>query len=307
MPTYSRKNFILIDANSWFYRAFYALPRLTLLDGRPCGAVYGVALMLLKIIEEFGPDYLAIALDSKEPTFRHQLFPDYKAQRPPMPQDLVSQIDLLFELIKAFQIASFRVPGFEADDIIATIVNKLSQKEKKGLSFEIIIASGDRDLLQLVRPGVVLFTTKKGFSSAVVFDENLVEDKYGVRPDQLIDYKVLVGDASDNIPGIKGIGPKTARELLLRYDSINNMVLHLDELSDRQKNLLSKAVNNLTKYRELIVLKTNVPIELRLSACRFHGLPILKLKKLFHRWGFNSLISRLEKLGSLQQNLFSTQ
>lgn len=211
------KTLFLIDANSLIHRAFHALPPFTAPDGRPTGALYGLASILLKILREEKPDYAAALFDRPEPTFREKEYPAYKAQRPKAPDELVSQIIGARELILRFGVKTFESPGFEADDLIAT----LAEKFRKEPDVRIVILTGDLDALQLVEgEKVTVRTPRKGVSDTFTYDEGAVMERYGLAPSQLIDYKALVGDASDNIKGVPGVGPKTASQILKTHQTL---------------------------------------------------------------------------------------
>lgn len=191
---------ILIDSNALIHRAFHALPPFTARDGRPTGAVYGVALTLLSVIDKFQPEYVAATFDLKGPTFRHEKFAEYKATRVKAPDELYAQIPLVKEMFKAWGIPVFEITGFEADDLIGTLCRKPEVD-----NIQSIIVTGDKDTLQLVDDNTAVFTLRKGIKDTVVYDAKAVEENFGYRPDQVVDFKALRGDASDNIPGVKGI------------------------------------------------------------------------------------------------------
>ena len=218
------KTLLLIDANSLIHRSFHALPPFTAPNGEPTGALYGLSSIFLKIIKEKKPDYWAAAFDRPEPTFRKEIFKDYKIQRPKAPDELISQIIKARELLGKFGIRFFEQPGFEADDLIAALVKRF----EPGKDLKIVILTGDLDTLQLVVDDkVAVETPKKGISETVVYDEKAVRERYSLNPEQLPDYKGLAGDSSDNIPGVLGIGPKTASRLLGEYHSLENLYQNL--------------------------------------------------------------------------------
>ncbi|HTW97086.1 MAG TPA: 5'-3' exonuclease H3TH domain-containing protein, partial [Candidatus Methylomirabilis sp.] len=199
-----QEKLIIIDGNALIHRSFHALPpTLRTKDGELVNAVYGFSAVLLKAWRELKPDYIALTLDMKGPTFRHKQYKEYKATRVKAPQDLYDQIPRVKEVATAFNIPIFELSGFEADDLIGTIDKKV------GAEVEKIIVTGDMDTLQLVDPSTKVFTMGHGLSESVVYDEARVKERYGLEPDQMIDYKALRGDPSDNIPGVKGIGEKT--------------------------------------------------------------------------------------------------
>ncbi len=215
------KKLLLIDANSIIHRSFHALPPLTAPDGSPAGALYGIGSILLKLWREDRPDYAAALFDRPEPTFRDRKYAEYKAQRPPAPDELIAQIVAAHDLFHAFGIRTFECPGYEADDLIATLATKFAPQD----GLRIVILTGDRDTLQLVDGDkLVVQTFNKGVSDTTIYDEATVKERYGgLAPRQLVDYKALVGDPSDNIKGVPGIGPKTATELIGRFGTVKNL------------------------------------------------------------------------------------
>lgn len=250
------KHLLLIDANSIIHRSFHALPPLTSPGGKPAGAIYGIASILLRLWREEKPDYVAALFDRPEPTFRDKIYAAYKAQRPPAANELIEQIIEAHNLFEAFGIRTFEKPGFEADDLIAT----LAERFKKEKDLQVVILTGDRDTLQLVEgEKVVIKTFNKGVSDTTIYDEKAVIAKYELTPAQIVDYKALVGDPSDNIKGVPGVGPKTATELLKKFGTVKNLYKHLD--SD------PKLMQRLGPYKkeaelseELVTLDRNAPV-----------------------------------------------
>jgi len=210
-----RPALFLIDGSSYMYRAFFAIPHLSNSSGVPTNAIYGFTTMLQKILNEYKPDYLALIFDTPAPTFRHEVYEDYKANRPEMPDTLTAQIPYIKEVVKGYNIALLEKEGFEADDIIGTIARKEETKD-----LEIVIASGDKDLLQLVNEHITVIDTMKDKR----FDEKGVIDHLGIEPRKVTDYLGLVGDSSDNVPGVPGIGKKTALKLLENFDTIHEVL-----------------------------------------------------------------------------------
>ena len=288
------KTLLLIDANSLVHRSFHALPPLTSPHGGgPTGALYGISSILLKLWREERPDYAAALFDRPEPTFRKEKYLEYKAQRPAAPSELISQIIEAHNIFPAFGIKTFEKPGFEADDLIAT----LAEKFKRENDLQIVILTGDRDTLQLVvGDKVVVRTFKTGVSETVTYDEKAVVGKYGLEPRQLVDYKALIGDPSDNIKGVPGIGPKTAEEILRRFDTLENAYKNL--ASDQK---LEKRLGPFQKEAELskdlVTLERSVPVdigsleELKIGENSEIG---EKTKAYFRKLGFETLIKRLD-------------
>ena len=210
---------LLFDGNALVHRAFHAIPPLTVSKtGEMVNAVQGFASTLLKVLNEIKPTHWAIAFDRPAPTFRHKKFEDYKAQRPKAPEELVSQIKRVHELVDAFNIPAFEIDGYEADDVLGTLSCQAGQQ-----NVDTLIVTGDNDMLQVVSPSTKVMSPRRSFSDTVIYDEAGVEQKYGISPTQLSDFKSLTGDPSDNIPGIPGIGEKTAVKLLRQFDNLEGI------------------------------------------------------------------------------------
>ncbi len=281
---------ILIDANSLIHRAFHAIPHLTSSAGEPTGALFGLSAILLKVCHDQQPDFIAAAFDRPEPTFRKEEFAEYKAQRPPAPDTLVVQLKAARDIFHAFGISTFEIPGFEADDLIGTLVERFKQEP----GIKIIILSGDLDTLQLVEDDrVVAEILKKGVSNTITYDEQAVEERYGLKPNQLPDYKGVVGDTSDNIPGVKGMGPKTAVKLIQRFGSLQNIFAQLPPTDPIAPKILPFEQEALFSKR-LATIRRDAPVKPSLEELRFSGLDRNKLIAAWHRLGFSSLIKRLD-------------
>ncbi len=286
------KKLLLIDAHSIIHRAFHALPAsFTTPAGEPSGALYGLASVLLKLFREERPDYAAALFDRPEPTFRDEKYAAYKAQRPPTAEELASQLRAAHELFRAFGIATFEKPGFEADDLIATFAEYF----KKEPDLQIVILTGDRDTLQLVEDDhIVIQTFNKGVSDTTIYNKNAVIAKYGLEPRQIIDYKALAGDSSDNIKGVPGVGPKTATEFLQKYGSIENIYAHLAD-DPRLEKKFGPFKKDADLSMELVTLEKHVPIEMP----SFEALNIPAtdppLEEYFSKMGFASLMKRVGK------------
>jgi DNA polymerase-1 len=283
--TQEPRTLYLIDISSYFYRAFHAIRGLSTSKGLPTNAAYGVTNMLLKVIKERRPHYLALVFDSKGPTQRHRDFPDYKAQRPGMPEELVMQLPYINKIIEGFRLPALRQEGFEADDLICTLVQQARQR-----GFRVEIISGDKDLLPLVQEGVDMWDPMK----EVRYDPAAIREKYGLTPEELIEVRALAGDVSDNIPGVPGIGEKTAIKLIAEYHSLENLLARVNEI--KQKALREK----LTEYaeqarlsRRLTVLECAVPLQVDLEALQ-PGPPDREgLRRLFVELEFNKLVKEL--------------
>ena len=247
---------ILVDGSSYLFRAFHALPPLTNSKGQPTGAVYGVINMLRKLREEYRPEYMAVVFDAKGKTFRHDIYKEYKAHRPPMPDDLKVQIEPLHQLVKAMGFPLISVEGVEADDVIGTLATRATQQKK-----EMLISTGDKDLAQLVTPHVTLINTMNN----EVLDEAGVEGKFEVPPARIIDYLTLVGDTSDNIPGVPKVGPKTAVKWLKQYDSLDNLLEHAEEVPGKIGDNLRNSIDDLPMSRDLVTIRCELELGLELD------------------------------------------
>jgi len=297
-----KKRLIIIDSNSVIHRAFHALPPLTTKKGEIVNAIYGFLLVFLKAIQEFEPDFIAACFDFPAPTFRHKKFKEYKAKRPPAPKELYEQIPKVKETLEAFDVKILEKKGFEADDIIGTISKKFPKKQIYP-GIETIILSGDLDTLQLVDKHTKVYLLKKGVKNTVLYDEDLVKEKYlGLSFDQLIDLRALRGDASDNIPGIRGIGEKTAISLLKEFDTLENIYKHLKEktkkskeIKPRVKELLMEQKEQAFLSQELATIHKNVPIEVIPKKYKWQGYEEDKVVAALERFGFHTLIKRIQK------------
>ncbi|MHB9075670.1 MAG: DNA polymerase I [Desulfobaccales bacterium] len=248
----------LIDISSYFYRAFHALPALSNSRGVPTNAAYGVTTMLLKVLRERQPQHLALVFDAKGPTFRHNLYKDYKAHRPPMPEALVSQLPYIRQIIDALNLPSLVYEGYEADDLISTLVRRAREQ-----GYEVEIISGDKDLLPLVAEGVDMWDPMK----EVRYDPAAIREKYGLDPQELVEVRALAGDASDNIPGVPGIGEKTALKLIARFHNLENLLAHISDLKEKAvKARLQEHADLARLSRQLTELDDQVPLEVDLEA-----------------------------------------
>lgn len=286
---------LLIDANSLIHRAFHALPPFTAPDGSPVGALYGLASILIKIFNERPPKYIAAAFDRPEPTFRHKEYKEYKGTRAKTADELISQLNRAKDLLDAFGIPHFNKAGWEADDIVVTI----AKKYKKEDDLQIVIFSGDLDLLQAVyNDKVVVETPKKGISNTVIYNKEAVLERFGVSPSQLADYKGLVGDRSDNIPGVPGVGPKTATQLLVEHKNLENLYKDIKEIGLSNEKLRKKLLEfeeQAMLSKKLATLDEDTPIETELELLKSSFLENkTKAKEYLKDLGFDSLVSRIE-------------
>jgi DNA polymerase-1 len=283
---------VLFDGNALLHRAFHALPPLTLRkSGEMVGAVYGFAQMLLKVINELKPSHYAIAFDMKGPTFRHKLFDLYKIHRPETPQELVGQLGRVRQLVEAFNIPIFEMEGYEADDLLGTLSHQASAKD-----VETIIVTGDADAMQLVSPKVKVLYPKprKSFSDTMLFDTAAVKEKYGVAPAQIADLKGLVGDPSDNIPGVSGIGAKTAVKLIEKFGSVEGIYERIGEVEPEKLQALLKDNEAIARQsKELATIVTQMPVKLKLDDCRVSHYDRNKVTELLRELEFASLLKKL--------------
>ena len=291
--TEEKRLLLLFDGNALVHRGYHALPPLTLTKtGEPVNAVYGFASMVLKVLIDFNPTHWAIAFDMKAPTFRHTLFEDYKAQRPKAPQELVNQFQRVRELVNAFHIPIFELEGYEADDLLGSLSR---QATNQGL--DTIIVTGDADAMQLVSPQVQVLTPQRSFGDTALCDQAAVEQKYGVTPSQIPDLKGLEGDTSDNIPGVPGIGRKTAVKLLQQFGSVDGIYEHLDNVTpEKLRHILAEHQATARQSRELATIISEAPIKLDPEACQVSAFDREKVVALFRELEFVSLLPRLNKL-----------
>jgi DNA polymerase-1 len=285
------KKILLIDANSLIHRSFHALPPLTTPKGEPINAVYGLSSILLKLLREHNPDYVAAAFDRPEPTFRDEIFKDYKAHRPPTADELISQLIKAHDTFEKFGIKVVEQPGLEADDIVGT----LAEKFKNEPDIKVVIFSGDKDNLQLIDGDkVVVELLKTGVSKTVTYNEALFLQEYGFSPKQLVDYKALIGDTSDNIPGVTGIGPKGATDLIAQYGTIEKIY---EEVGLIPKEVLRKKLeagrDSAFLSKKLAAIKRDADLSVSLEDLKQHPLNKEGLRQYFTELGFKSLVERL--------------
>jgi DNA polymerase-1 len=278
----------LIDSNSLIYRAFFAVPPLTTTKGELANATFGFASILLKSLEQATPQHIAAAFDLPVPTFRREMEPTYKATRKPMPDELRPQFERCKQLLEAFGIPMYSLPGYEADDVIGALAR---QAEAKGL--ETIIVSGDLDPLQLVTPRIKLMTTRQGFQNTVIYDEEMIRQRYGLRPNQMVDFKALKGDATDNIPGVPGVGEKTAAKLIAERETLEGVYSDLGTYTPRLRESLTANRDQVFRSRELATIVTDLPVTLELDRTRRTTYDRAAVLELFRDLEFRSLVPRL--------------
>lgn len=283
------KKLLLVDGSAIIHRAYHAMPDLSDRKGRKSGAVYGVARMMVKAIADMHPSHLIVALDRREPTFRKQLFIGYQAQRPPAEPELVEQFDRARELFSLMKVKVMDKAGYEADDVIGTVANK-AKVDGFGM---IEIVTGDKDLMQLVDDKVRLFVPQKGMTETVIYDRRGVYDKLGVWPEQVVDFKALTGDNSDNYPGVYGIGPKTASLLLSKFKHYPFIWDHLEEVPEKHRYKLELGREGGDLSYELARIRVDVDIDWSWDECVWEGREDA-MKEAFGEFGFKSLEKELE-------------
>ncbi len=275
---------VLIDGSSYLYRAFHALPPLTAPDGTPTGALLGIVNMLRATLKE-NPDFTAFVVDASGPTFRDEMYPQYKAQRPPMPDDLRAQVEPMMKIVEALGFPILRVPGVEADDVIGTLA---LQAHAAGIP--VTISTGDKDFAQLVRPGITLTNTMTGS----VLDDAGVMEKFGVRPDQVIDLLSLMGDSVDNIPGVDKCGPKTAAKWLAEYGTMDAVMANAEKIGGKIGENLRAALGRLPLNQRLVTIKTDVPLDQAPTDLKLRTRDVEALRELYARFGFGAALRELD-------------
>ncbi|AHM56432.1 DNA polymerase I [Peptoclostridium acidaminophilum DSM 3953] len=282
------KRLVIIDGNSLVNRAFYALPELMTKDGRHTNAIYGFTTMLFKLLENYAPTHISVAFDLKAPTFRHTEYGDYKAHRKGMPNELREQMEPLKRLIDAMKIHRLELEGFEADDIIGTV-----SKEAEAEGFEVLIVTGDKDALQLTSDKIRVLITKKGISELEEYDADRIIADYGLAPLQLIDLKGLMGDKSDNIPGVPGIGEKTGIKLVKEFGSLENLLNNLEEVKGSIRQKIEENVQMAMVSKRLATIVTHMPIEIEFDSLLLEDFDFKEVSMMFADFEFTSLIKKL--------------
>lgn len=290
----SKKIFMLLDGSAIMHRAYHAMPAFTTTNGMPTGAVFGFFSMLLKLLQEIRPVYIAVAFDRGKPTIRQEMYAGYHAHRPGASSDLLGQFQVIRELLSAVSIPIYEVDGFEGDDVVGTINKQVNKKLKDTIVY---IVTGDRDMLQLVDHDTKVLMPVKGISEVMLFDESRVKERYGVMPQQIIDYKALIGDASDGYPGVAGIGPKTASALLQKYKTLEKIYENIGEIQKDNSRLALKLANDSDQAglaKKLATIVCDTPFVFELKRCRMENLTRDKFEKTFKKYEFHSLCKRLE-------------
>ena len=298
-----KKRLIIIDANAVIHRAYHALPPLTTKEGKLVNAVYGFLLVFFRAMREFSPDYVIAVFDFPAPSFRQQKYKLYKAKREKAPEDLYKQIPQVKEILEKFNVAIYEKEGFEADDIIGTISKKAPKKQIfPGL--ETIIISGDSDTLRLVDENTKVYLLKRGVKDIVIFDENKVKERYdGIEPERLTDFRALRGDPSDNIPGVPGIGEKTAIMLIKKFGSLENLYKEIEENTEKARELNESLREKLIKAKEqaflskmLAQIRFDVPIDFNLEKSQWGKYNREEVRDILEKYQFNTLLNRLPEI-----------
>ena len=288
----------LIDGSSYIYRAYHAMGGLSNSKGFPTGAVLGFTNMIVKTMKDKAPQRIAVVFDAKGPTFRHEMYSDYKANRPAMPEDLRLQVPKIHEIVEAYRLPSLSVQGFEADDIIATLTRQAREK-----GWQVVIVSADKDMMQLVQEGITMWDPQRD----MVYDSEEVKKKFGVSPNQILDFMALMGDSSDNVPGVPGIGQKTAASLIQQLDSLEGIYSHLDEVS--QKKVRENLAENRDKAflsRKLVALNDEVPLESGLEDLTVAEPDADQLREIFKELEFKRLLGELPAQRTLDYSGYCT-
>lgn len=283
---------VLVDGNAIVHRAYHALPPLHKTEnGDLTNAVYGFFSMILKIIGDLEPDHLIVTFDRPAPTFRKQMYAGYQATRPKMDDGLSNQFKIIHEVLEKINVKIFELDGYEADDLIGTLARQASEESKEN---QVIILTGDRDLLQLVTNQTLILAPITGVTKMILFDIDKVKEKYGLEPHQFIDYKALVGDNSDNYPGVTGIGPKGAANLLNKFHTLEGIYTNLGEISPNLSEKLATDAEQAAMAKKLATIEVNVPIHLKFSDCEIGKIDKGALLNEFKKLSFNSLIDRFK-------------
>ena len=291
MPVKKNKTppFLLVDGSSYLFRAYHAMPGFTNSKGEATGTIYGVINMLRKLVTDYQPSHIAVVFDAKGKTFRHKMFKDYKANRPPMPDDLREQIQPVHDIVEAMGLPLICISGVEADDVIGTLADQASK-----IGMDTLISTGDKDMAQLVNKHVALINTM----TDVYSDVDGVVEKFGVHPNQIIDYLALMGDKADNIPGIPKVGPKTAVKWLAQYETIEGIIKHADEIKGKVGESLRDNLDQLPLSQELTTIKLDVELDITPKALVHAEPDIEKLREYFKRYDFNTWLSQLDDMSN---------
>jgi DNA polymerase-1 len=301
---------VIVDGNAILHRAYHALPPLTAPDGSIVNAVYGFVSILIRLYREFSPTHMAVAFDRPKPTFRKEIFEGYQSKRPKMEDDLAGQIEKVHAAVRAFGIPIYELDGFEADDVIGSLTEKAVSCQLSAISpiEEIIIVTGDRDILQLVDDsrGVKVFMPTKGISEGKVYSSSDVMERMGVPPEKIADFKALAGDSSDNYPGVAGIGPKTAIDLLKDVKHVEDIYLRLEkgllkDISSGVQEKLKKDKENALLSKDLATIRKNAPIEFKEKDARIETLETSEAIEFLETMQFHTLLKRLLHVEEMEE------
>ena len=287
-----KQRFVVIDWHHLIHRAFYAIKNpLKTSSGEQTNAIYGFASMLLNIIEVEKPDFIAMTFDEKAPTFRHEMYKEYKATRKKAPDELYAQIPRIRELVESFKMPIYSKEGYEADDMMGTLA-----KEAAEMGLEVYIVTGDMDAMQLITPNVRVAFPHKGYREPIIYDRQKVKDKYGIEPEQIVDYKALMGDSSDNIKGVEGIGPKGACRLLNEYHTLDGIYEHIDEITGGIHDKLVAGKKDAYFSQKMARIVTDVPNGFKLEDTDRMTLDYLGLDRFLESLEMKSLRGRLKRI-----------
>lgn len=288
------KKLLLIDGNAILHRAYHALPHsLTTSKGEPINAVYGFVSMLIRIITDLKPTHIAVCFDTPVETLRKSQYVGYQAHRPRMESDMSSQFEITYKVLDAMNIPIYKKERYEADDVIGTITDQC-----KGKVDEVVVVTGDRDILQLVndKEKIFLYMPVKGLAKAKLYKEADVIERMGVKPTQIVDYKGLAGDPSDNYPGVSGIGPKTAVDLIKKYDTLENIYHNLGEIPERQSKKLAEGAESAAMSKMLATIVKDVPITFKLDDAGKWNISSPETLEYFREIGFKTLTNRVQQM-----------
>ena len=295
-----KKYFLILDSSAILYRAYYALPKLKTKKGQLINAIYGFLLVFLKSVKDFHPAYIAATFDFPAPTFRKKIYNEYKATRKKMPDELKSQIPVVKKILSIFGIPLLEKKGYEADDIIATLSSHFKESD-----IQKIILTGDQDLLQLIQPDTSVYLFKAGIKKVKLWDEGSLREEYHLTPEEILDFKALRGDSSDNIPGVPGIGPKTAIDLIKKFGSLEGIYHALEknnlDVHSLLRDKLKKYKNQAFLSKKLASLQKNLTINLDLKRYQWGSYKKEDIIQMFRELGFDSLIKRLDNLREIPQ------
>lgn len=287
-----KKRFVVIDGNHLIHRAFYAIQNpLKTSSGEQTNAIYGFASMLINIIEVEKPDYIAMTFDPHAPTFRHEMHEDYKGTRQKAPDELYAQMPRIREMVEAFDMPIYAKEGFEADDMMGTLAKEAAEQ-----GMEVYLVTGDMDAMQLIHDSVFVAYPHKGYREPIIYDTEKVEEKYGIKPSQVVDYKALMGDTSDNIKGVEGIGPKGAVKLLSQYGTLDGIYEHLDEITGSIHDKLASGKEDAYFSQKMARIVTDVPNGFKKEDTDLMSLNYLGLDRFFEMLEMKSLRGRLKKI-----------